>query len=367
MSLSDPILLGPLRLPNRIVMAPMTRNRAGAGDVPTDLNALYYAQRASAGLIISEGTQVSPEGKGYPGTPGVHTAEQEAGWRRVTSAVHERGGRIFAQLWHVGRISHPSLQPDNGLPVAPSALRPQGEAVTTSGPAPFVTPRALELAEIGRIVGDFSRAAECAKRAGFDGAELHGANGYLLDQFLRDSTNLREDRYGGPVQNRARLLLDCVDAVAAVFGAGSVGVKLSPLNPFNDIRDSDPRRTFGHAAEELGRRGLAYLHLTRGGDDGGFDWPALRKAFGGPVILNGGYDFAAAELALAEGAADLIAFGAAYLSNPDLVERFRRGAALNSGDRATFYGGDARGYTDYPVLDPDPLPIALEARLQSAG
>jgi len=367
MSLFDPIAIGSLQLPNRIVMAPMTRNRAGAGDVPTELNALYYAQRASAGLIISEGTQVSPEGKGYPGTPGIHTPEQEEGWRRVTSAVHARGGRIFAQLWHVGRISHPSLQPENGLPVAPSALRPQGEAITPSGPAPCVTPRALELAEIGRIVGDFGRAAERAKRAGFDGAELHGANGYLLDQFLRDSTNLRGDRYGGSVQNRARLLLDCVEAVAAVFGAGKVGVKLSPLNPFNDIWDSNPRRTFGHAVEELGRRGLAYLHLTRGGDDGHFDWSALRRAFDGPVILNGGYDLAAAELALAEEAADLIAFGQAYLSNPDLVERLRGGAALNAADRQTFYGGDARGYTDYPVLSPDPLSVTLEARLLTAG
>ena len=367
MSLFDPIAVGSLRLPNRIVMAPMTRNRAGAGDVATALNALYYAQRASAGLIISEGTQISPEGKGYPGTPGIHSAEQEEGWRRVTSAVHAEGGRIFAQLWHVGRISHPSLQPANGLPVAPSALRPEGEAVTASGPAPFVTPRALELADIDRIVGDFRRAAERAKRAGFDGVELHGANGYLLDQFLRDSTNLREDRYGGSVENRVRLLLECVDGAAAIFGTGRVGVKLSPLNPFNDIRDSDPQWTFGHAAEELGRRRLAYLHLTRGGDDGNFDWQALKRAFGGPVILNGGYDFAAAERAVADESADLISFGAAYLSNPDLVERFRRGAALNAADRATFYGGDSRGYIDYPTLAPDPQSITLEAHLLTAG
>ena len=367
MLLFDPMAVGSLRLPNRIVMAPMTRNRAGTGDVATELTALYYAQRATAGLIISEGTQVSPEGKGYPGTPGIHSAEQEEGWRRVTSAVHAEGGRIFAQLWHVGRISHPSLQPENGLPVAPSALRPEGEAITASGPVPFVTPRALELADIDRIVGDFGRAAKRAKRAGFDGVEMHGANGYLLDQFLRDSTNRREDRYGGPIENRARLLLDCADVAAHIFGTGRVGVKLSPLNPFNDIRDSDPQRTFGHAAEELGRRSLAYLHLTRGGDDGKFDWQALKRAFGGPIILNGGYDLTTAKRAVAEKAADLVSFGAAYLANPDLVERFRRGAALNAADRSTFYGGDARGYTDYPALAPDPRSITLEARLLTAG
>ena len=349
-SLFDPVEFGALRLPNRIVMAPMTRNRAGPGDVPTELNATYYAQRASAGLIITEASQISPQGKGYPGTPGIHSGDQIAGWRGVTSAVKARGGRIFLQLWHVGRISHPSLQPENGLPVAPSAIRPEGSAVTAKGAVPFVKPRALDLAGIEAILADFRQAALNARSAGFDGVELHGANGYLLDQFLRDSTNLRADRYGGTVENRARLLLEAVDAAIIAFGRERVGVKLSPLNRFNDIWDSDPARTFGHVAQELGRRKIAFLHLTLGGDDGRFDWNALRRAFGGKLVLNGGLDLTSARQAVGSSLADLVSFGTPYLANPDLVERFRRGASLNTADKATFYGGGAVGYTDYPAL-----------------
>lgn len=349
--LFQPIRLGPLTLPNRIVMAPMTRNRANGHDAPQPLNARYYAQRASAGLIVTEASQITPQGKGYPGTPGVYSREQVEGWRLVTEAVHARGGRIFLQLWHVGRISHPSLQPGGALPVAPSALAPAGNAMTETGPQPFVTPRALDLAEIPGIVADFRRAGANAEAAGFDGVEIHAANGYLLDQFLRDSTNQRGDAYGGPVENRARLLLEAAEAVAGVVGAGRVGVRLSPLNPFNDIADSDPATTFGHAARELGRLGLGYLHLTRLGDSGDFDWAALRRAFGGKVMLNGGLDRSQADAVLSTGIADLVAFGTAYLANPDLTERLRRGAALNPPQRETFYGGGERGYVDYPSLE----------------
>lgn len=349
--LFQPIQVGELRVKNRIVMAPMTRNRANRHDAPHPLNARYYAQRASAGLIITEASQVTPQGKGYPATPGIYSREQVEGWRLVTEAVHARGGHIFLQLWHVGRISHPSLQLGGALPVAPSALAPAGNAMTETGPQPFVTPRALDLQEIPGIVADFRRAAANAEAAGFDGVELHGANGYLLDQFLRDSTNQRGDAYGGPVENRARLLLEVAEAVAGVVGAGRIGVRLSPLNPFNDIADSDPKTTFGYAARELGRLGLAYLHLTRGGDSGDFDWAALRRAFGGKVILNGGFDRALADAALSAGIADLVAFGTAYLANPDLAERLRQNAALNAPQRETFYGGGERGYVDYPSLE----------------
>ena len=348
--LFQPIEVGALALKNRIVMAPMTRNRADARDAPHPLNARYYAQRASAGLIVTEGSQVSPQGKGYPGTPGIYSREQVEGWRLVTEAVHARGGHIFLQAWHVGRISHPSLQPDGTLPVGPSALQPAGSAMTPTGLQPFVTPRALELAELPGIVADFRRAVVNAQAAGFDGVELHGANGYLFDQFLRDSTNRRKDAYGGSVENRARLLLEVADAAVEVLGAGRVGVRLSPVNPFNDLSDSNPQATFAHVAEALGKRGLAYLHLARGGDDGSFDWAALRRAFGGKVILAGGFDRAQAEAALAAGTADLIAFATAYLANPDLPERLRFDAPLNAPDRATFYGGDERGYVDYPSL-----------------
>src|SRR5580692_1932961 len=263
----SPFTLGPLTLPNRVVMAPMTRNRAGPGNVPVELNATYYAQRASAGLIVSEATQVSPQGIGYPGTPGIHSPEQVAGWKLVTDAVHKAKGRIYLQLWHVGRISHPSLQPDGALPVAPSAIAPAGQAMTYDGMKPFVTPRALETAEIAGVIADYRRGAENAKTAGFDGVELHGANGYLIDQFLRDGTNKRTDRYGGSASNRARFLTEVTQALIGEWGGERVGVRLSPTNPYNDIADSNPAATFSIAANELNRLGIAYLHIVEPGPD----------------------------------------------------------------------------------------------------
>jgi N-ethylmaleimide reductase len=348
-ALFEPFELGPITLGNRILMAPMTRNRAVAGDVAHALTAEYYAQRAGAGLIITEASQISPQGKGYPGTPGIYSAEQVAGWRLVTDAVHKKGGRIFLQLWHVGRISHPSLQPNGELPVAPSAIKPEGNAMTTSGFVPFVEPRALALEEIPGIVAAYRQAAINAKEAGFDGVEVHGANGYLLDQFLRDGTNKRTDAYGGPVENRARLLLEAVSVVSAVFGANRVGVRLSPVNPFNDIKDSNPQATFEYVARQLGSRGLAYLHVFQAGTDP-FDWQALKQAFGGTFVVNGGYDRAKAEAAIDSGAADLVAIGVPFIANPDLVERLKQNAPLNAPNQATFYGGGAEGYTDYPTL-----------------
>ncbi len=350
-----PFELGSNSLANRMVMAPMTRNRAGPGNVPQALNTAYYVQRASAGLIVTEATQISPQGLGYPNTPGIHSAEQVAGWRRVTEAVHARNGRIFLQLWHVGRISHPVLQPDGALPVAPSALRPEGHAHTLDGPRDFVTPRALTLGEIPDIVDQHRRAARNALSAGFDGVEIHAANGYLLDQFLRDGSNQRDDIYGGPVENRARLLLEVTEAVVKVWGANRVGVRLSPTNPFNSMADSDPDATFGHVVRALNRFGLAYLHVVERDssepEEPSYDRRRLRAAFDGPYIANGGYDRLRGDSALASGAADLIAFGQAFLANPDLPERFRENAPLNAPDPATFYGGDGRGYTDYPALD----------------
>ncbi len=353
--LFTPLDLGPCRLRNRVVMAPLTRCRAGAGDVPRALNVEYYRQRASAGLIITEASQIAPEGKGYPATPGIYNAAQTAGWARVTNAVHERGGRIFLQLWHVGRISHPCYQPGGALPVAPSAIRPAGEVGTPEGRVPYVTPRALETHEIPGLVAQYAAAARNARAAGFDGVEIHAANGYLIDQFLRDGTNRRTDAYGGSLENRLRFLAEVVEAVADVWGAGRVGVRLSPISGFNDMRDSDPAATFGAAAEMLGRAGLAYLHVIEQDRTGGiddFDWGALKRAFGGVYMANGGYDFTRASVALARGDADLVAFGVPYIANPDLVERFSAGAPLNEADPATFYGGDARGYTDYPALEP---------------
>ena len=354
--LFTPFQLGPLQLPNRIVMAPMTRNRAGHGNVPTALNTEYYRQRAAAGLIVTEGSQVSPQGVGYPGTPGIHTDAQVEGWRRVTDAVHGAGGRIFLQLWHVGRISHPSLQPAGALPVAPSAIAARGEAFTASGPQSFVVPRALETDEIAGVVAQFEDGARRALAAGFDGVEIHGANGYLIDQFLRDGTNRRTDRYGGSAPNRARFLLEVTEAVAGVWGAERVGVRLSPWNDFNDMQDSAPRATFGYAARALAPLKLAYLHLVEpvGGVPAGAAplAPELKTAFGGPLIVNGGYTGHLAEAALARGEADLVSFAASFLANPDLPARLRLGAPLNTPDPATFYGGDHHGYTDYPALAP---------------
>jgi N-ethylmaleimide reductase len=354
--LFSPFRLGPLTLPNRVVMAPMTRNRAGPGNVPGPLAAAYYAQRSSAGLIVSEATQVSPQGVGYPGTPGIHSAEQVAGWQRVTEAVHGAGGRIYLQLWHVGRISHPSLQPDGALPVAPSAIAPAGQAMTREGMKPFVTPRTLETAEIPGIVEDYRRGARNARQAGFDGVELHGANGYLVDQFLRDRTNKRTDRYGGSAQNRARFLVEVTEAIVGEWGAERVGVRLSPTTPFNDMADSDPAATFAVAVGELDRFGLAYLHVvepiaTDPAPAGEMpDIRFFRKLWRGVLIGNKGYDLERAKAALRDGLADLVSFAVLFLANPDLPERLRRGGPFNPPDRKSFYGGDAHGYIDYPPL-----------------
>jgi N-ethylmaleimide reductase len=356
--LFQPARLGPLTLPNRVVMAPLTRSRAGAGDVPSPLAATYYAQRASAGLIISEATQITQQGKGYAWTPGIETPAQVAGWRAVTDALHAAGGRIFMQLWHVGRISHPSLQLGGGLPVAPSAERPEGNAFTEAGFQPFQTPRPLETDEIPGIVEDYRRAARNAQEAGFDGVEIHAANGYLIDQFLRDKTNKRTDRYGGSVENRTRFLLEVTEAVVSVWGGDRVGVRISPLSPFNDIADSKPQALFTHVAESLSRFGLAYLHVVEGATggpremQGGFDSQELRRAFKGLYMANNGYDLALAQHTLREGRADLIAFGRPFIANPDLVERLRTGAKLTNVDPKTLYGGDGHGYIDYPALQP---------------
>jgi N-ethylmaleimide reductase len=356
--LFSPFHLGPLALPNRIVMAPMTRNRAGAGNAPTALNATYYAQRADAGLIVAEASQVSPQGLGYPGTPGIHSAAQVAGWRLVTDAVHKAGGRIFLQLWHVGRISHPSLQPDGALPVAPSAIAPAGQAWTLEGMKPYVAPRALQTTELPGIVTQYRAGAENAKAAGFDGIEVHAAHGFLLDQFLRDSTNKRSDAYGGSAANRARLLVEVMEAVAGVWGADRVGVHLSPTNlAFNDISDSDPAATFSTVVRALDRLNLAYLHLVEPGpaDPVGpgprLDAASFRPLWRTTLIANKAYDLPRANAALRDGAADLISFATLYIANPDLAERLRRGAPFNAADRKTFYGGAEKGYTDYPPLD----------------
>jgi len=363
LTLLTPALLGPYTLRNRVVMAPMTRNRAGEGLVPTETMATYYRQRASAGLILTEATQVSPQGIGYPSTPGIYTDAQVEGWKRVTAAVHEQGGRIFLQLWHVGRISHPSLQPGGALPVAPSAIAPEGMAKTYEGAQPFVTPRALELDEIPGVVEQFADGARRALAAGFDGVEIHGANGYLIDQFLRDGSNHRTDAYGGSIENRARFLLEVADAVTEVWGADRVGVRLSPLGAFNSMSDSDPETTFGYAAEELGKRGIAYLHLAMLGGAGNPESQEHRMAallhekLGGVLMLNGGYTRETGEAIVASGLADLVSFGTLFLANPDLPERFAESAPLNMPDRATFYGGDHRGYIDYPARQA--VPAAL--------
>jgi N-ethylmaleimide reductase len=364
----SPFRLGPLALPNRIVMAPMTRNRAGPGNAPTALNAAYYAQRAGAGLIVAEASQVSPQGLGYPGTPGIHSAAQIAGWKLVTDAVHQAGGRIFLQLWHVGRISHPSLQPDGALPVAPSAIAPAGQAWTLEGMKPYVTPRALDIAEIPGLVEQFRDGAANAKAAGFDGVEVHAAHGYLLDQFLRDKTNQRNDAYGGSALNRARLLVEVMEAVAGEWGGERVGVHLSPTNlAFNDISDSDPPHTFSVAVRALDRLGLAYLHLVEPGpaDPAAFlpspasgegkEMVRLDAAFFRPLwrtalVANKAYDLARANAVLSAGDADLISFATLFIANPDLPERLRRSADFNPAERKTFYGGGAAGYTDYPRL-----------------
>ena len=354
--LFSPLHLGAIDLPNRIVMSSLTRNRAGEGNVPTDLTVEYYRQRASAGLILTEASPICPEAHGYPRTPGIHTEEQIAGWKKVTDAVHAAGGRIAIQLWHVGRISHPDLQPGGATPVAPSALCPVGQVMTYKGMQEYVTPRALEAAELPALVASYVQAAKNAMAAGFDGVEIHAGNGYLLDQFLRSSTNQRSDAYGGSKENRARLLLEVLAAVCAAIGNNRVGVRLSPVTPFNDISDANPQETFDYVVGELNRFDLAFLDILQG--TGGaapeqwlpFDYGRLRAIYKGKLILNNGYDFATGQAAVQGGAADAIAYGRALLANPDLVERFRRGAPLNQPDYTKLYVGEEKGYTDYPFL-----------------
>jgi len=354
-SLFDPISVGALRLANRIAMAPLTRNRAADGNVPTDLHATYYAQRASAGLIISEASQISPMGQGYLRTPGIHSAEQVAGWRKVTDAVHAAGGRMVIQLWHVGRVSHLSLLPEGEVPVAPSAIRADTKTFIESGFADVSEPRALRLDEIPAIVEDYRRAARNAMDAGFDGVEIHGANGYLIDQFLKDSSNRRDDEYGGSIESRTRFLYEVAQAVTAEIGGERTGLRLSPVSPANDAYDSDPQALFGRAVQRLAPFGLAYIHVIEGATQGprdlkGFDFLALRKSFAGAWIANNGYDGAIAAAAIESGATDMVAFGRAFIANPDLPRRLREGAPLNEPNRDTFYGGGAEGYTDYPTL-----------------
>jgi 2,4-dienoyl-CoA reductase-like NADH-dependent reductase (Old Yellow Enzyme family) len=347
--LFQPVELGPYTLANRIVMAPLTRSRANKDDAPSEMHAEYYGQRATAGLIISEATQISRQGKGYAFTPGIHSEAQVAGWKKVTDAVHAKGGRIFLQLWHVGRISHPDLQENGALPVAPSAIKPEGKAFTEAGFVPFVTPRALELDEIPGVVEQYRVAAENAKRAGFDGVEVHGANGYLLDQFLQSSTNQRTDQYGGSVENRARLLLEVTDAAIAVWGAGRVGVHLSPRADLHDMGDENLSETFSYVARELGKRGIAFI-CARERDADDSIGPQLKKAFGGVYIANEKFTKDSANAWLAEGKADAVAFGVPYIANPDLPERLANDAPLNDPHPETFYAKGPVGYIDYPRM-----------------
>lgn len=363
-TLFEPFIAGQLALSNRVVMAPLTRNRA-PNAVPTALMATYYQQRASAGLIISEATAISHQAQGYADVPGLYAPEQVAGWKRVTAAVHASGGKIVTQLWHVGRVSHTDLQPDGGAPVAPSALRAQTKTVLIQdGVAAFVDtsePRALELTEIPAIVESYRKAALAALEAGFDGVEIHAANGYLIDQFLKTGSNQRTDAYGGSIANRARLLLEVAQAVCAAIGGGRTGIRLSPVTPANDVHDADPQPLFEYVVRQLAPLGLAYLHLIEGATGGPrvlperpFDYAALRACYRaaagrGAWMVNNGYDCALAQSALHDGA-DLVAFGKAYIANPDLVERLRQGGPYNEPDRHTFYGGGAKGYTDYPTL-----------------
>ena len=360
-TLLSPITVGAVTLNNRTVMAPLTRSRAGKGEVPTALNAEYYVQRASAGLIVTEATQISQQGQGYAWTPGIFTDAQQAGWQQVVEGVHAAGGKIALQLWHVGRISHRLLQPNGEAPVAPSAIRANSQSFVvhpdgTPANEPCDEPHALTQAEIHAIAADFAAGTRRAKAAGFDLVEVHGANGYLLNQFLATGPNQRSDEYGGSVENRARFLLEVVDATIAEIGAGRVGVRLSPWGTFNDIQDDEAQETALHVARELSKRNVAYLHLAEPGWAGGPDYPqgfreALRAAFTGTLVYCGGYTADTANSRIEQGLADAIAFGKPFIANPDLVERFRRQAPLNAPNPATFYGGAAEGYTDYPTLD----------------
>ena len=354
--LFEPYHLGALTLPNRFAMAPLTRNRAvPPGMAPGPLAADYYGQRASAGLLITEASQVSQQGQGYQDTPGIYSKEQVAGWRKVTDRVHERGGRIFIQLWHVGRISHVSLQPAGGAPVAPSAIRAKTKTFVNGTFADVSEPRELELSEIPGIIEDFKRGTANALTAGFDGVEIHGANGYLLDQFAKDGTNKRTDAYGGSIENRAKLMLEVSRAVANEAGPERTGIRISPVTPANDVSDSNPQPLFDHIVDQLNALKLVYLHVVEGATGGPrdiapFDYDSLRQRFKQAYMANNGYDFELANKVLEAGSADLIAFGKPFISNPDLVERLKQGAPLNEWDKATFYGGGAKGYTDYPTL-----------------
>jgi N-ethylmaleimide reductase len=357
--LFEPYKLGPITLPNRLVMAPLTRNRAVEGQVPGPLAADYYAQRASAGLLITEASQVSQQGQGYQDTPGIYSKEQVAGWRKITDRVHARGGRIFIQLWHVGRISHTSLQPHGGKPVAPSAIRAKVKTFVGGVFTETSEPRALELSEIAGIIDSFKRGAANAVAAGFDGVEIHGANGYLLDQFAKDGANKRTDAYGGSIENRARLMAEVAKAVSSEVGAERTGIRIAPVTPANDISDSNPQPLFDHIVDRLNDLKLVYIHVVEGATGGArdiapFDYASLRQRFDGAYIANNGYDFELAEGVLSANQADLIAFGKPFIANPDLVERLKRGAPLNVPDKATFYGGGAKGYTDYPTLEAVP-------------
>ncbi len=359
----SPIKVGPYSLPNRVFMAPCTRCRADADRAQGALNAKYYAQRASAGLIISEATQISVEAIGYPGTPGIHTQKQVAGWKLVTDAVHAKGGHIFAQLWHCGRSSHNAYQPNNAAPLSSSALAKPGQLTLPDfSQAPHPTPRAMTIDDIRRTIGDYRHAAECALAAGFDGVELHGANGYLPDQFLRDGVNQRTDEYGGPIENRAKFHLEATRALCEVWGASRVGVRLSPCGTFGGMKDSSPRETFGYLVKQLGGLGLAYLHIMEAmeGDlkHGAQEVPGwepiavsyFRPMFKGTLVTNAGFTLQKANAYIREGWADAVAFGVAFIANPDLPERFARGAALNTPDPSTFYMPGEKGYTDYPTL-----------------
>ncbi|NOU59186.1 alkene reductase [Marinifilum caeruleilacunae] len=348
--------MGDLQLKNRMVMAPMTRNRAGEGNVPTPLMAEYYKQRSGAGLIITEASQISPQGMGYPATPGIHTSQQVDGWKLITNAVHDQGGKIFIQLWHVGRISHPDFH-GGDLPVAPSAIQPAGQAFTYEGLKDFVKPRALENIEIKAIVNDYKQAAQNAKDAGFDGIELHAANGYLIDQFLVDRTNQRDDEYGGSVENRARFLFEVLDAVNEVWPKNRIGIRLSPSGLFNDMGDSNPMSIFTYVIEKLNAYELAYLHLIEPLmpiDEHPQLIPNVIDVYGdlysGVRMANGGFTKDSGNLAIADEKTELVSYGVPYLANPDLEKRFELNAELNTAKQDTFYGGNEVGYTDYPSL-----------------
>ncbi len=354
-NLFDPIKIGDLELANRIVMAPLTRSRS-KGLLPGDMAVEYYRQRASAGLIISEGTQVAPQGQGYLDTPGIHTPEQMAAWKRVTDAVHAEGGKIAVQLWHVGRISHVLFQPAGAAPLSATDKPAKGKTFTAEGFVEVSAPRALRTEEIPGVIAQFVHAARCAMEAGFDAVEVHGANGYLLDQFMRDSINDRTDAYGGSIANRARLTVEVMTAIAAAIGPGRTGLRLSPVTPVNDAgQDSDAQALFNHVAEQLAPLKLAFLHIIEGQTGGArdvapFDYPAMRARFQGPWMVNNGYSREMALKAVAECQADMVAFGRDFISNPDLVRRLKLNAPLQPVDRATLYGGEAQGYIDYPAL-----------------